>query len=360
MKHRPGYASSIMQLAQRIESDIRRRDLADGDRYLNASEAAKRFRVSTNSANRALQLLARKQVVTRRQRAGTFINHALRDSGGVRQIGRIHLLVQERYLKEEGVLTDGIVLGIQGALPGATIEFNFIPADGEDDFLASLIAEAVEAESPHAFVLVRTSLLCQRMVAQSGLPAVVHGTAYPSVGRINSLDRDWEQAAALAVAYLVEAKCRHYLVLARETSSPGLHRSIDAIRKQLEAVGVTQTQCIVRSLPADDQLVAAEIDEVCIDNRGKKLGVIGLSEPLCESALRHLRSGAKHMAGHEVVSSIHYKRSGRPEPDYPHLMPEGSAEQMGADIGRILLEAGRAGEKVTHLRYPMRLVCPGG
>lgn len=358
MKGRIGYSSNIAQLAQRIESDIRKRDLAEGERYLNAGEAARRFRVSTNSANRALQLLAHKQVLTRRQRAGTFIRLADNGRAVHRQIGRVHLLVHERYLKEEGVLTDGIVLGIQSTLPGATIEFNFIPPDDEAGFVRSLLKEAMNSELTHVFVLVRASLACQRAIARAGLPAVVHGTPYPSIP-ISSLDRDWEQAAALAIEYLVKAKCRRYLVLSREIGSPGLHRSIDAIRNQLESKGVTQSQCVVRSLPTDDEVVTAEIEEVLRDHPRDKLAVIGLSEPLCEAALKHLKSPDGPRAGYEVLSLIHYKRAGRPDPGYTHLMPVGTAEQMGADIGRILLKDEPGGDEEIHMRYPMRLVCPG-
>ncbi len=358
MKSPSPYPRTITHLADRIQSDIRRRDLSEGDRYLNASEAAKRFRVSTNSANRALQLLAKRRVVTRKQRAGTFIHRGLSGDTALNTIGRVHLLVHERYLKEEGVLTDGVLLGIQSALPGATIEFNFIPPDNEKEFIGQLIHGADQSDVAHAFVLVRASLLCQRMIADAGYPAVIHGTPYPCIHPINSLDRDWDQAAVLAVDYLTKAKCCQFLILSREVSSPGLHRSIDAISKQLELSGVKQTSVVLRSLYADAELVAAEIDEVLSLSPGKKLGVIGLSEPLCEAALSHLRSLDSTKPGYSVVSAIHYKRTGRSEPDYPYLMPVSSAEQMGEDIGRILLEARPHGPRSTSRRYPMRLVCP--
>ena len=359
MRNRSSYPRTITHLADRIQSDIRKRDLAEGDRYLNASEAARRFRVSTNSANRALQLLAKRRVVVRRQRAGTFIHQPQEVGDNVPAIGRVHLLVQERYLKQEGVLTDGIVLGIQSTLPGATIEFNFIPADNEQQFIKGLLQEADHSETTHAFVLVRASLPCQRMIADSGFPSVIHGTPYPCITGINSLDRDWEQAAVLAVEYLWQQKCRQYMILSRETSSPGLHRSVDALASQLQGRGVTQTGVIVRSLPADDELVASEIDEVASANPGKKLGVIGLSEPLVGAALKHLRTHKGGGAGYSVISAIHYKRSGRSEPDYPYLTPVSSAEQMGADIGQILSDAIPDSDGQTSKRYRMRLVVPG-
>src|SRR3984957_16744093 len=125
-------APRIVDLADRILADIRRKRLRPGDPYLSTAEIARLLRVSGTAANRALQLLAQRQVLERRQRRGAFI--ARGPAGGKTVVvNRVHLLVHRDYLRAEGLLADGVVLGIQGELPQAEIQFNFLPESSEVD-----------------------------------------------------------------------------------------------------------------------------------------------------------------------------------------------------------------------------------
>jgi DNA-binding GntR family transcriptional regulator len=65
--------SQIVHLAKRLEEDIRARSLKPGDPYLNTQETARMLGVSNAAANRALQLLVKRNTLRRRQRSGTFI-----------------------------------------------------------------------------------------------------------------------------------------------------------------------------------------------------------------------------------------------------------------------------------------------
>src|SRR3954470_19347948 len=102
----------IIELADRIAEDIRRRELRPGDAYLSTAEVARVMQVNGTKANRALQLLARRRVLDRRQRKGTFIAPppADADTPGP-ALDVVHLLVQQDYLRTEGLLADGVVLG---------------------------------------------------------------------------------------------------------------------------------------------------------------------------------------------------------------------------------------------------------
>src|SRR5262245_11829935 len=106
----------IVELADRIAADIRHKRLKPGDAYLTTAGASQLLGISTTAANRAMQLLVQRQVLQRRQRKGTTIALAPMERRGLR---RVRILVQQRFLQTEGLLADGMVLGLQSALPDA-------------------------------------------------------------------------------------------------------------------------------------------------------------------------------------------------------------------------------------------------
>ena len=58
----------VLRLADRIQEDIRQRALGPGDPYLTTIETARMLGVNNSVAGRALQLLAKRRVIERRQR----------------------------------------------------------------------------------------------------------------------------------------------------------------------------------------------------------------------------------------------------------------------------------------------------
>src|SRR5688572_33109266 len=62
----------IVELADLIAADIRRRKLNPGDSYQSTLETAEMLGVSTTAANRAMQVLVKRRVLDRRQKKGTF------------------------------------------------------------------------------------------------------------------------------------------------------------------------------------------------------------------------------------------------------------------------------------------------
>src|SRR5262245_26012159 len=124
----------VVDVAEQILADIRRRQLQPGDAYLGTTETAQWLRISGTTVNRALQLLAQRGVVERRQRRGTTV----RDPGKSRVgsgLARVHLLVREDHLRSEGLWADGVLLGLQGALPGVELQFNFRPQVDEAEYV---------------------------------------------------------------------------------------------------------------------------------------------------------------------------------------------------------------------------------
>lgn len=99
----------VVDVAEQILADIRRRRLQPGDAYLGTAETTQWLRMNGSTVNRALQLLAQRGVIERRQRRGTIV----RDPGTRRPdvtLKRVHIVVREDHVRAEGLWADGSTL----------------------------------------------------------------------------------------------------------------------------------------------------------------------------------------------------------------------------------------------------------
>src|SRR4029078_3473959 len=103
----------IVDLADRIEADIRKRRVKPGDRYLRTNETAKLLGVDATLANRALQLLVKRNRIERRPRVGTLISGAA-TMDAVSSLDCIHLLASDRQRTIEAIFDSGELMGLQG------------------------------------------------------------------------------------------------------------------------------------------------------------------------------------------------------------------------------------------------------
>ncbi|QDT55139.1 Bacterial regulatory protein, gntR family [Caulifigura coniformis] len=345
----------IVQLADRIEGDIRERGLQPGDSYLNTAETAKMLKVGTASANRALQLLEQRQVLVRSQRRGTFVTAPVTVKPATR---RINVIVDEAALKMEGVLADGLLVGIQSAMPHAQLRFRFTPTTDDAEFIEGLIHEALQSSQREGFVLVRSSLTVQRLVANSGLPAVIHGTAHPSIQGIPCVERDTAQAARILVDFLAEAGCRQLILLLRQHVMPGDHILLDQVQHSLADRDLSG-RLTVRCLPPDLEVVRHEVASV-LKHARDKIGVICRSEPLAEGAqaavdVRSVRA----RGGAPVIVMSDYYRSGPAVARWAYSRLIQSPEEIGRQIGHLLLDQYADRPPVSQrVILPVKLVVP--
>ena len=328
----------IIELADRIVADIRRRKLKPGDPYQTTLETAGMLGVSTTAANRAMQVLVKRRVLERRQRKGTFVANPAGLASTL--LRKVHLLVHEDYLRREGLLSDGIVIGMHDELPAVQLQFSFMPPDGDDRHVQNLIHEALRSSQAEGFVLVRVSLAVQRAVAASGLPAVVHGQLHPSVPTMAWIDRDHAHAGRLLVAHLLEQGCRHIVVLMRDRMFRGDHTLLDAVRDAMAEARKSPSDLTLRCLPPDHEAIRYAVDEL-IDELDGSIGVLCRSEPLARGAEAAIAT--RKLRVPMVVSDI-YRRGSDEPPRWPYLRPRISPEEIGRHIGRMLAQQAR-GEK---------------
>ncbi|MBY0528231.1 MAG: GntR family transcriptional regulator [Gemmataceae bacterium] len=327
-------APRIVQLADRIAADIRRRRLKPGDSYLTTAETARLLGISTTAANRAMQLLVQRQVLERRQRKGTTVAPVFTPATAA-PLRRVHLLVHKRYLETEGLLADGRVIGIQSQLPGADIQFSFWPEGDETAFVRRLLDEALAARLPEGFVASRASLAAQRALAESGLPVVLTGTAYPAVRGLPWIDRDHRQIGRLLAEHLLERGARWIALFMRERMLQGDHLVFDAVRDTLAAAGLPADALGLRCLPNDAGAIAAEV-QVLLEGQREKGAILCRGTPLADAVTAAIDAqGIAPKAAPALAVCDVFMPADAPCA-YPYARPVFGPEPWGARIGRML------------------------
>src|SRR5262245_14351414 len=128
-------SSALLQLAKRLETDIRRRCLTPGHKYLTAEESAKMLGTSVATANRALRLLAEQEVVVRRRNSGTFVGPAVQ-GGAVEEVQTVSILAPARSKLDGPVRFDLIIQGVLSNLPDvADVRISYVPTENSVPFV---------------------------------------------------------------------------------------------------------------------------------------------------------------------------------------------------------------------------------
>ena len=322
----------VIELAEQIAGDIRRRRLKPGDRYMNTADTARQFGVNTSTANRAMQLLVKRNVLERCQRVGTIVAAAV----GITEaspIRCVHLLVQRDYLKKEGVLADGLLLGIQEELPNAEIKFNFLGTGDDEQYVNILIDDSMRTKEQDGFVLIRSTLDVQRAVAGSGMPAVVHGSLYPSVRGIPFIDRDHRAAGELLIGHLIKSRHKRIVLMMRDRFLPGDHAFVDGVMNTAAEAGIAG-RLVLRCLPVDQDVIQSELRQL-IDAERAIPGVVCRSQPLADGAATAFTAVGQSPAKHIVVSEV-YRHRNNGSARFVGIQWSMSPQDLGRKIGAAL------------------------
>lgn len=319
-------------LADRLERDIRR--LRPGDPYPPTAVVARRVRAGTAAVNRALQLLVRRGVLSRSQRRGAVVRRPPREAA----VRLVHVVAPTEAVEGEGLFRDGTLLGLQAALPGARIRIVPLPA-GEDPAAARRFVDGLLGGREDGFVLVRSTLALQRVVAASRLPAVVAGSTFPSVD-LPFVNRDNRLIGRLLARRLLARRRRRFLVLLRERHQPGDDRLLDAVRETLDAAGLGCGSLVTRSMPGDRKAVREEVRSL----PGRGWAVICRTVPLAEGAAA---------AGRRDLDLAVCDVFGAPS-RFLHARLAADPEEVGLRLGEALLGRGPS------VDLPVVLVEPKG
>ena len=342
----------IIDLAEQLISDIETRRLKPGDRYLTTCAASKFLGVGNGVANRALQLLERRQIITRQQRSGAFVANLARD-GTLPPLRRVHFLVHQNYFVSEGVGNDQELLGMQEELPGVHVQISLLPKVNTERFVADLIHSSLTAKARDGFVLVRAPYEVHKLVGDSGVPAIVYGGIYPGITRLPRLDRDMAAVGHLAADYLVIRGHRRLAFLSRQEALPGDHATMDAIRDRMSLERLLADSIVERFLPRATIVCEAEVARL-LKSENRPTGLICRTQGMAEAATSVIhKSRLKSNVRIDVFLCDYYLASGQ-RPQYVFPRPVYSAEEIGRHIARMLAAQAR-GEVVQDEVIPVEL-----
>jgi DNA-binding LacI/PurR family transcriptional regulator/DNA-binding transcriptional regulator YhcF (GntR family) len=354
MKAEQAQTPRVIELARRVELDIAKRGLQPGDTYLNTGEVAQMLGVNRMVANRAMQLLAQKRRIVRKQRHGTTISEPS-PTHLSQPIESLLLLVQAHYLSSEGLLGDGVIVGISHEFPGLDIQFIYVPSSGNESGLVDqTINRCLRSEKTTGLLLVRSSLETQRLVMKCGLPAVIYGTPQPSITSLSSIDRDQNQIGQLCADHVLSRGQRRLLVLMRDRMYAGEPAFQDGLQAAASRHGLTLDSVYFRDLPADKDAVGSEVRRL-LHADPTSLGIIARSEALADGAVQAIEDQGL-VVGQDVSLAVAdvYRRGNAAPPKYPYIKGRLTPEQQGREIGLLLKDA-VMGQPVRHVTVPVDL-----
>ncbi|QDU56028.1 GntR family transcriptional regulator [Aeoliella mucimassa] len=347
----------IADLAELLIEDIKSRQLQPGDRYFSTAEASEFLTVSTSAANRALQLLARRQIISRQQRRGAFIL-TTPDTTEHLLLHRVHFLVHPLYLRTEGVGNDHILLGMQSELPGVHVQISFLPQGDEVGLVQQLISQALGADTTDGFVLVRASCETQRLVSGSGLPAVVHGSVYPGIRGLARLDRDMWDTGKILTNWLLEQGHKRFAYFVRQIIYPGDHSTLDAISAELAGEGFTTDRLTMRGLPSDIHASIAEIKTV-LDTPDPPTAIICRTRRMAEAVDEAIKQLGLERGKFDITFCDYFARD-KEEERYAFAKPVASDEEIGHHLAKLLLaQTQNSIEEPECVEVPVVLQVPG-
>lgn len=339
--------SRAIELADRLEADIARRRLKPGESYLTTLEASRFLGVAGASANLALQLLEKRQIIRRSQKKGSVILDP--PIYGNLPIDHVRFLVHGRYYITEGVGGDGILLGIQSEMPTSTVSHCFLTPENEIQQVVKLVERAISADnSADAFVLVRASYDTQKIIAKSGLPAVVYGEVYRGIEGLSQIDHDHAAAIRLSTEYLQKRNRNRVAVFMRQHISPGEHRTFDTL------LSIRSFTITLRFNPHDENNIECEA-RALLSQRKRPDAFLCQTLRQAECVQRVRKELKISKSSMDIVVLTTYLKRGETVP-FPHIALSANPESLGRRLGSLLLQ--RSAGQCVQETVPVRLIVP--
>jgi LacI family transcriptional regulator len=241
----------INKLAERVERDITAKGLTYGDRYLTAAEAAREFGVSAATANRAMQLLAERDLLSRERRRGTFVGPAVKATKRS-SIKTVAVFLRDDDQAGADSASSAVLTSLRQALGHVNLHFGFVPNHDSIAYAQSVLEPMVAAGNLAGVV----AISCQREIycffRGLGVPLVIMGSLYADGETIPSIDADNKQSGRLLTEYLISKGHRKVALMAGRDSLPGEHDFYDGVSEVLAAKNLPATALLARSFPSNE------------------------------------------------------------------------------------------------------------
>ena len=246
--------SGAEQLADRLELDIQNRGLGVGDRYFTTAEAAEMLGVSVSSAHRAMKLLADRNLITRRHKAGTFVGPK---GGGAEnktqapKIRTVHLLVP--WMKKESFYgyLEPISRGLHNSLPQASVQFSIIPDERRLAWVRKLISDVRLSGGTAGIIAASCPLDVYELLAESELPTVVLGSLSEFGPKLPCIDLDNREGGRLLAEHLIQRGHRRIELITLTMDRHGDKLFFDGINEALTAASLPPNTLSFHVMPEE-------------------------------------------------------------------------------------------------------------
>lgn len=267
----PSISPRIRDAAEKLCQHIRSSRLRRGDRYISADEASTLLGESVMTAQRAMSYLASKHVLERRSGSGTFIGHAADDQSTATCV---HFVYPEQCLSERA-MRDGhwdLVQGMRDVLTNASFQCHFLP-HRDDPLEQQLFAKDLPGAVSGA-VLVLSSRSMRAHFNHSGVPTIVRGNVEDDLNNLCWVSFDEHQTGELLASWLVERGHKRVVTIMRDVWSIGEHQLTDSVGRVLSQAGLSADALLVRSTPAEKDVIAQTARQVLVDRPDISTGFI--------------------------------------------------------------------------------------
>ncbi len=248
----------ISDLAKQLRLDMTERALRAGDHYLTATAAGKMLGVSAAMANRAMNLLAAKNLLVRHRSRGTFVGPGFDDGANVAKTV-VHMIEILCGNTTSDLQAGEMMSALRTSIPSARLVCHFFPENNSVRQIHDEVEKLAAEKSFGGLVLAGCPRDIQEDVARSGVPTVLWGSAYPGVD-LPYVDLDQAEIGRLMAKQAVEAGYRRLYFVTREYWCEGdtllFHGIIDKAHKaglesdavRLQNVPETAGEAVMRSI----------------------------------------------------------------------------------------------------------------
>jgi len=321
----------VQDVAEKLERHIRASQLQPGDRYLSADEASQLLDESVMTVQRAMALLAKRKILERRPKAGTFIAETLTAPQG---LPCVHFLIPEECINERNAQEEywEQIQGMRSVFPGISAQFNFIPNQNAG-YARQIVGQASAAGTLAGVILILPSRAMRVFFNQSGIPTVVEGSVESDLTNLCWFSNDQEQIGNLLAEWLIQRGHRRLVTVMRDVWSIGEHLLHDGVSQALGKAGLGADALLVRSAPAEQSAITELIRGILTQGSNAPTGFICRTEIQADC----VREVAREL---HLTDKIDVTLCGNPQQanksKYICAVPLNDARERGKIVGTML------------------------
>lgn len=292
--------------------------------------------VAKGTANKAMSNLAKRQVLVRNRKTGTFIGDGA-PTAEQPNLEVVHLLIRRRYFLTERARMEHVVTGLVESLIHSSVQLSFVPESQDLQYAERLIQSAKASGSRCGFVVATKSSQIQKLFEQSDLPTVVLGTLYPASQSLASLDLDQREVGRLLIDYVLRRRRRRIAVLVRDRRGYGDDLMMDQITAGAMAANIKPGNLQVRSVPLDADLALPVVREL-LTGDARPTAVICRTSVSLQALGRAADEVGLKLGDDPLVVMGEPVEIDSDRRRLPHIEPEMDVIEEGRTVGRLLLE----------------------